>query len=75
MIPVVTTDISVTPCPAHTTQNCSLKMDDLVDINTIVSFQWTKDEMIIQENSRVTINFTTISSLEYVSSLSIEYNR
>ena len=54
------------------TQNCSLKMDDLVDINTIVSFQWTKDGMIVQEDSRVTISFITISSLEYVSSLSFD---
>ena len=52
------------------TQNCSLQLDDLVDINTIVSFQWTKDGMIVQEDSRVTISFITISSLEYVSSLS-----
>ena len=52
------------------TQNCSLQLDELVDINTIVSFQWTKDGMIVQEDSRVTISFITISSLEYVSSLS-----
>ena len=45
-------------------------MDDLVDINTIVTFQWTKNGMIVQEDSRVTITFITISSLEYVSSLS-----
>ena len=45
-------------------------MDDLVDISTIVTFQWTKDGMIVQEDSRVTISFITISSLEYVSSLS-----
>ena len=37
-----------------------IKIDDLVDINTIVSFQWTKDGMIVQENSGVTINFITI---------------
>ena len=35
-----------------------------------MSFQWTKDGRIVQENSRVTISFITISSLEYVSSLS-----
>ena len=52
------------------TQNCSLKMDDVIDINTIVSFKWTKDGMIIQEDSRVAISFIIISSLEYVSSLS-----
>ena len=52
------------------TWNCSLQLDDLVDINTIVSFQWTKNGMIVQEDSRVTISFITISSLEYVSSLS-----
>ena len=52
------------------TQNCLLKMDDLVDINTTVTFQWTKDGMIVQEDSRVTISFIAISSLEYVSSLS-----
>ena len=52
------------------TQNCSLQLDDLIDINTIVSFQWTKDGMIVQEDSRVTISFIIISSMEYVSSLS-----
>ena len=52
------------------TQNCSLQLDDLIDINTIVSFQWTKDGIIVQEDSRVTISFIIISSLEYVSSLS-----
>ena len=52
------------------TQNCSLQLDDLIDINTIVSFEWTKNGMIIQEDSRVTISFIIISSLEYVSSLS-----
>ena len=52
------------------TQNCSLQLDGLVDINTIVSFRWTKDGMIVQEDSRVTISFIIISSLEYVSSLS-----
>ena len=35
-----------------------------------MSFQWTKDGTIVQEDSRVTISFITISSLEYVSSLS-----
>ena len=52
------------------TQNCSLQLDDLVDINTIVSFKWRKNGMIFQEDSRVTISFITISSMEYVSSLS-----